>query len=214
MGVQPKVLAEDIKLAVGQADQKTSDETIGLATAILGELTENGLVNLLPPFVTGDAPPTGGPLLQGKAVQGKLVGMTPPSLTSRMQGEMGFPFATPQLTQMASGIVSHFLSSAQIIFKPNGIVGPCTNTAINPGTLTGAGGGGNIAGLVPGTLADLMSAGLGPGATPEMKAVAAAIVKHIHTFAVASFPSGFVFAVCAPGGGPISGGTGNGGKVA
>lgn len=211
MPVKPKVLAEDIKLALDQADQPTSDENIGMATAILAELTENALVTIAPPGLTGDAPSSGGPLLKGKAVGGKLLGVAGITLAKKMQSEMGFPAITAELTKMATGIANHFLSKGEAVFDEAAIVGPCTNTPVNPGVLTGAGAKGKIVGLDPDSLASAM-APQGP-ATDEIKAVASAIVKHIHDFAEVSFASPFVFAVCTPGGGPISGGTANGGKV-
>ncbi len=45
------------------------------------------------------------------------------------------------------------------------------------------------------------------------KAIAEEIVNHIKTYAIVSFPPGTITGACPPGGGPLSGGTGTGGKI-
>lgn len=207
------VLADEIKEGLGHGKEKTSKEAQGMAKAIIAELQQNGLVSIAPPGLTGTAPPSGGPLVLGKAVGGKILAILGPSLASRMQLEMGFPTITKQLAQTANNLVTHFSTAGEVIFDPGGIVGVCTNTPTSPGPLTGAGSKGKIAGLVPDTLAPLLASGLGNPVTEEITNLAKAIINHIQGNAEVTLVSGSVTGVCASGGGPLQAGTASGGRI-
>lgn len=212
MTLNAKTLADAMALAIKQGP--ATPQMIGEATAIITELTVPATVMLPPGSVMGTAPSSGGPLTQGSSLpMGKILTMTPASLAAAFMANMGFPMITPQLLQMATGIVTHLMTGI-VTFPPNTIVGVCSNTPVNPGNLTGlACTGGKISGLVGKSMADLIGPALGGPATPELVAKCQAICTHVMTSGVVIFAPGAVTAVCSAAGGPIAMGAGVGGKI-
>jgi hypothetical protein len=204
------LLAEEINKAIGQPPPASS-QTKGLAKSIINELKTAGLVNLLPGTVMGVAPSSGGPLKNGSASNGVILGATPPTLVAQMIANMGLAGPTPQMLAMANAIVTHILTG-KVTFKPNTITGVCSNSPTSPGALAGAGMGGTIVGLDGGKMAALMGAAFG-GVSPQLKAKCQAICDHIMKNAQVSFTMGTIVGVCSAGGGPVAAGAGTGGKI-
>lgn len=204
-------LADKIKTGLGFSDP-TSDETKGLAKAIVDELKQAS-VSHAPGTVLGTAPPSGGPLILGSASGGLVVGMTPATLAAKMQSEMGKPSIAPDLLGMATAISTYFITGL-VDFSPGSITGTCSNTPLNPGVLVGEGSTGRITGLVGSALATLMASSMGkPGATPELNAMCTEIVDYVMSNAEITYMTGSISATCSAGGGPIIAGTGVGGTI-
>lgn len=213
MGLVASDLADAIKNALGFSTLATTSETVGMAKAIIDELTINGLVNNASGTITGIAPSSGGPLSNGAGSGGVISGLTGASLANRMKTEMGKPSISSPLLQMATSIANHLLTGI-VSFASTKITGICTNTSSNPGPLTnGAGTDGVISGLSGTVLANDMKSGFGGTVSPELLAMCNAIVNYIMTNGVVAYLSGSVTATCSAGGGPITLGTGVGGKI-
>lgn len=210
MAMSASTLADDIKTALGFSDP-TSDETKGLAKSIVEEIQAASTANA-PGTVTGNAPPSGGPLVGGAASNGTILGMTGASLAGRLKTNMGKPSITPELQGMADAIVSKVMAGS-VSFSL--VTGVCSNTSgppPTPGVLTGAAANGTISGIVGDDLALEIATNMGKGApTPELKAMCGAIADHIVNNAVVAYA--LVTAVCTSGGGPITGGTASSGTI-
>jgi hypothetical protein len=204
------LLAEEINTAIGQPPP-ASAQTKGLAKSIINELKTAGLVNFLPGTVMGVAPPSGGPVTNGSASGGLILGPTPATLLAQMISNMGLAGSTPQVLAEATAIVTHILTG-KVAFKPNTVTGACSNSPVSPGALTGAAMGGQISGLDGGAMASLMGAAFG-GVSPQLKAKCQAICDHIMKNAQVSFTMGTIIGVCSAGGGPVAAGAGTGGKI-
>lgn len=213
MASDPKELAEDIKKALGKDKEETSKENKGFAEAIIEAIQLNAIVIIPTGGVNGTAPSSGGPLVDGKAVNGKILGLAGPAIAQIMQLKMGFPSVSAQLLGLANAIAAHMLSNANVVFDPGGIVGVCSNTPTSPGVLTGAGSKGRITGMVPKGLAAAMASSMGGPPTKELEGTAKAIINHLQSKTEISFASASVVAVCSAGGGPIAAGFAAGGRV-
>jgi hypothetical protein len=211
MPLVASALAEQIKIALNQATQPTSPETIGMAEAIIEEITSMATVSFLPGGVTGDAPPSGGPLANGAASNGTIAGTTGTSLANKLKSKMNKPSITSQLQNMASAI-SSCINAGKVNFSVGQVTGLCTNTPLNPGTFTGGATGGLISGLDSGKLADDLANPYG-SKSPEVIAFASAIATYIMGNAMVSFASPLMTGTASAGGGPILLGTGSGGTI-
>lgn len=209
--MQPETLAEEFKKAMDKDSEPTSDETKGLAKAIIEEVS-GCLVSFAVGSITGVAPPSGGPVSNGAGSGGSILLVTGSTLSQKMQLNMGLPSVTSQLQQMADGIANH-ISSGRVSFQSGNITGVCANSPTSPGPFTGGGAQGKIEGLSDSSLASGMAAGLGGPPTDEIKKMAKAIVDHIKTNAIVSFTMGGLTGLCSAGGGPIQAGGGIGGKA-
>lgn len=211
MAMDANALADALRSGLGKPPP-TSDETKGLARAIIAEM-QQAVVSHPVGMVTGIAPPSGGPLVNGAASNGLIVGMTPPTLAAKMQSEMGKPMITPELLGMATAIVTHFLTGL-VSFGNGKITGICTNTPVNPGSLTGEGMQGQITGLSGSVLAPLMATSMGkPGPSPELTGLCTELCNYVQNNAEVTYLTGSITGTCSAGGGPISAGTGVGGTI-
>lgn len=210
MAMNPSALAQAIKEGLEFGDKPTTAQLIGEASAIIAWLATGTAVNA-PGTVTGNAPPTGGPLAGGAASNGTLIGLVPSVLVGFMQSYMGFPSITPELQAMATAITTHFLAAGKVSFTS--ITGVCTNTLVAPGVLIGAGAGGKISNIDGDALVQIMSAMMGK--TPPSKqhrAKCVKLVEYIKQNATVTY-AGTVTGVCSAGGGPVIAGTALGGLI-
>jgi hypothetical protein len=208
MTLNPTQLADDIRDAIGQ-DPPTSDKTINMAQDIVDHIM-TGIVNHLPDTVEGNAPPSGGSLLLGKASSGTIT-LVPADLTARFI--VTFGVSTPEILGMGTSISTHLMTGL-VEFAEGNITGACSNTLVNPGTLTGAGTAGTITGLSGPILATLMATSMAkPGPSAELSAMCGAIVDHVMNNAEVTYAMGSVTGTCSAGGGPIVAGTGSGGTI-
>ena len=211
MPLDASAIAQQIKVALNQATQPTSAETLGMAQAIVEEITTMGLVSFLPATVEGTAPPTGGPLLNGKASNGLIVGPLGPHLANLMKSKMNKPSITAQLLSMGNAIANCIILG-KVNFAENKVTGLCTNTPLNPGAFTGGATDGLISGLDSGKLADDLANPYG-GKSPEVIALASAITTYIMGNAAVSFAMPLMTGTCSAGGGPLALGAGSGGTI-
>jgi len=209
MAMDDKALAEEIKEAVGQAKEQTSEETEKMAEAVV-EHIKTGIVSNVPTTVTGEAPPSGGPLLNGAATGGIIL-LTDADLVARFT--IAFGLSTAEIIGMAKAISQH-VALGLVEFATGSITGTCGNTATSGGPLVGEGTGGAITGLDGDALATLMATlMLKPGASEELKKMAKAIVDHVQDNAEVSYTTPSVTGTCSAGGGPIVAGAGAGGTI-
>lgn len=211
MAMNPNALANEIKNALGFSDKPTTPQLIGEATAIIAWLATGTVVNA-PGTVTGNAPPSGGPLSGGAASNGLIVGLTPSVLVGFMQTYMGFPSVTVELQAMAAAYATHIPSAGKVAFTS--VTGVCTNTPVAPGTFTGAGANGKISGLNGDVLVNIMAASMGhlPVSKPH-QSKCVKVVEYIMQNATVTYVFGSLTGVCSAGGGPVIAGTGVGGLI-
>jgi len=207
-----ELLAEEIKEALGAQDQETSDESIGFARAIIKEFTLKGLVNFAPGGITGVAPPSGGPLINGAGSNGIISGITGPSLASNIVLFAGFPGASAEVLQFAASFTSYVISTGKVAYKPGEVTGICSNTGANPGVLTGEAKGGQVTGITGDGLASLIAPLFGSFTSEELKAFSNAVIDHIKTNAVITFVTGTVTGTASAGGGPLVAGAATAGR--
>lgn len=96
------------------------------AQAICDEVMK-GVVSFEKGQVTGgctNSPTSPGPMA-GAAANGKISGISAPSMANTMASAMGGP-ATAQLQAMAAAISSHIMTSAVVSFVMGGITGACS----------------------------------------------------------------------------------------
>jgi len=210
MPLVASALAEQIKTALGFGSELTSAETLGMAEAIVEEITSMGIVSFAPGGVTGNAPaPSGGPLIDGAASDGIIVGTSGSSLADKLKTKMNKPSITAPLQNMADSI-SSCINAGKVGFSTGQVTGMCTNTPTAPGTFTGSASGGLISGLDSGKLADDLASPYG-SKTPQVIALASAITTY--TMANASVSVALMSGVAPAGGGPITLGAGSGGTI-
>lgn len=203
-------MADLLKNGLGFGTDPTSNETKGMARAIIAEFGI-AIVSNAPGTVNGAAPPSGGPLTGGTAVGGLIAGMAGATLAAKMQMEMGKPSITPQLLGFAGAMALHFLTG---LVSFTLITGACTNTPVSPGALTGAGANGKIAGYSGPTLATAIAAGIGqPSASAPLISMCTNLVTYIMANATVTY-AGTVVGICPAGGGPITAGAASGGTIA
>lgn len=207
MPLNPSKLADEIKAGAGHGDKDTSVVNLQFATAITSFL-QTGVVSFLPGTVMGTAPPSGGPLINGSANGGVIV-LIPATFMPFLALAFGPP--TPQVLGMANGMAAHFITG-MVSFSSGQIVGACSNTPTTPGVLVGTGSGGKISGLSGDGLSKAWALGVGQtSASPELKKMSDAIVKHVMDNATVTLS--VVSGVCSAGGGPIVAGAGTGGII-
>ena len=205
--------ADALKSSLGFGAFATSSQNTGLAKAVIDEM-QAALVNNAPGTITGVAPSSGGPLINGAGTLGLITGMTPVSLAARMIAEMGFAFPSPEVIQMATAICTHLQTTGSVSFAPGNITGNCTNTPVSPGALIGEGTGGMIVNLSGPVLAALIAISYGGIVSPELLSFSNAFVNYIMSNAEVTYATGTVTGTCSAGGGPIIAGTGVGGLIA
>jgi len=128
-----------------------------------------------------------------------------------MQTFMGKPFTSPELSGMASGMVTHFLLG---LVGFDLITGVCSNTTEAPGVLVGEGSGGKISGYDGTVMATLIATSMGKGLpTPELIDMCTELVNYIMSEAEVTYVTGQVTGNCSSGGGPIAAGAGVGGVI-
>jgi hypothetical protein len=118
-------LADSLKTEMGFGSSETSAETLGLATAIINEIKGSVFSHAV---VTGAAADGAG-LLNGSALAGVILGLTPAGLSGKMKIEMNKPSVTAQLLAIASAIVAEVLK-APVNFSQGKIVGTCAAGAV------------------------------------------------------------------------------------
>jgi len=210
MALNANQMAEDMKIALGFVTEPTSEENKNMAADIIAHL-QTGVVSHAPGTVTGIAPPSGGPLINGAASNGIIV-LVPADLVARFVAT--FKISTPEIIGMATAISTHLITGL-VSFSTGSITGICSNTAVNPGTLIGEGVGGTINGLDGAAMASLMANLMGkPGTTPELESMTGAIVSHIQNNAEVTYLTGSVTGTASAGGGPIIAGTAVSGSIA
>jgi hypothetical protein len=209
MAMDGTQLAEDIKTAIGQSAQLTSDINKNMAKDIVDHIM-TGIVSHSPGTVTGTAPSSGGPLTDGAATAGAIV-LVAADLTARFVATFGV--STPEIIGMATAISTHVMTGL-VEFSSGTITGTCGNTVTSPGPLVGEGSGGEVKGLDGSALAILMASSMGKSETTlELEAMCKAIVDHIMDNAEVSYLTGAITGTCSAGGGPIAAGAGVGGSI-
>jgi hypothetical protein len=203
-------LALAIHNALAQPPPPTA-QVLGMAKSIVNELKVAGIVNIPPGMVVGVAPSSGGPLTNGAASNGIILGPNAASLTGQFVANMGLAGASPQILAMANAICTHIMTG-KVTFAPNKVTGACSNTPVSPGALTGAAVGGTIIGLSGSAMAQLMGSAFG-GVSPQLLAKCNAICTYIMANAQVSFIMGTIVGVCSAGGGPVAAGAGTGGTI-
>lgn len=203
-------LADNLKSGLGFGAEPQSSQMSGLAQDIVDHLMA-GSVSHSPGSVTGDAPPSGGPLLNG-AASGGTITLSPGDLSSRFASTFGQ--STPEISGMADAISNH-LATGLVTFDIGTISGTCTNTPSTPGVLIGQGVNGYITGLNGPTLATAISSGIGQGGatTPELLDFSSALIDYVMNNAMVTYATGAVTATCSAGGGPIILGAASGGTI-
>lgn len=206
-------MADSIRTSMG-FPTPLSAQLIGWGTAIVEHLQTAGLVNNAPGTVTGTCAPVPGPLLNGAAAGGLIAGLSGSTLANLVKTYAGYPSITSQLQGLCDAIVSHVQTMGIVSFASGNITGVCTNTPLSPGTVTGEGSGGTIAGLSGSVLASSAQGMAGfPSVTPELIAFCSGIVNYIMSDASVSYATGTVTGVAPAGGGPMTAGTGVGGTI-
>jgi hypothetical protein len=202
-------LAEEIKSALGFDSEPTSAETLGLAQSFTDELQQNGLVSHA--LVVGTCPP-GGPITNAAAQNGLILGVTPATLLTRLITNMKKPGPTPQLQAFAAGFATAITSSL-VDIQPGNVIGVCANSPVSPGPFVGSATMGTIIKLDSSSLANLWAAPQGGDVSKELQNMADVVVKYIMDNAEISYLPGTITGVAPPGGGPLAGGVGVGGKI-
>lgn len=204
--------ADVLKSSLGFGAFATSSQNTGLAKAVIDEM-QAAIVSNAPGTITGIAPSSGGPLVNGAGTLGLITGMTPVSLAARMVTEMGFAFPSPEVIQMATAICTHLQTTGSVTFAPGTITGICTNTVVSPGILHGLATGGTIVNLSGPALAALIAVSYGGVISPELLSFSNAFVNYIMSAAEVQYLLDTLTAICPAGGGPIINGDGNGGFI-
>lgn len=200
-------LAVEIKDSLGFGSQDTSTKNLNMAANIVAHI-QTGIVSFAPGSVTGEAPASGGPLLNGAATGGTIT-LVPSALQALFIATFGI--STPQIIAFAQAISNHIMTGS-VEFSSGNITGACTNTTSNPGVLTGVGVDGTISGLDGTALASSIAAALGkPTVSQQVTDMAQAIVDHVMNNASVSLP--VVTATCPVNGGDIELGTATGGII-
>lgn len=193
-------------------------QLLGWGNGIVLELQTGAIVSHSTGTVIGQSAP-GSPLSQGAASGGSISGISGSTMASLVVANSSgtYPVVTPQLLGLCTEIANHIISEASVDFASGNITGNCTNTPLSPGPLVnGAGSNGEISGLDGDSLANDAAFGvpfIPPIATPDLKDFCNAIIDYIMNNANVIYPPNSIIAVCPPGGGPITGGTGTGGKI-
>ena len=211
MALDAVTLADDIKTAMGFGAEPQSTELTNLAQDIVTHIL-TAVVSNAPGTVTGDAPPAGGPLING-AASGGVILLISSALDAAFTTSFGI--STPEISGMASAISAH-IAAGTTEFAIGNITGTCSNTAApSPGPLLGQGTGGTIVGLVGATLAADISTGvLQGGVTPtELLGMSNAIDDHVALNGEAAYAPGTITGTAPSGGGPIPDGAGAGGTI-
>lgn len=185
------------------------------ATGVITHLQTSGLTSNIPGTVLGIAPPSPGPLTLGTAIDGTISGLIGNTMASLIVSEdtLDYPFATPELNNMCSGICQHIIAQGIVSFAIGTINGACTNTPITPGVFLGVGIDGTISGLSGPTMATLVASLVGyPFVSMPLIKMCTAIANYIMANATVSYS--VVTGVCSIGGGPLLAGTATGGKIA
>ena len=208
MALVPALLATEMKNGLGFSTLLSTSQLDSFAAAIIDHI-KTGVVSNAPNTVNGSAPPSGGPLIGGTAINGTIA-LVSTDLEQRIVAAIGNP--SPQVIQMAVAISSHFVTFSNISFAL--ITGNCTNTPTTPGVLIGEGINGTIAGLNQNLLASAISSGIGqPNPSPELLTMCQNIITYIQLNASVTYPPASVTAIVSAGGGPIINGSATGGFV-
>lgn len=188
-----------------------SSQLVGWSSGIINHLITSGLVNFAPGTITGTCPPSGGPLSNGAASMGIVVGLDPSQLASLVQAAAGYPSISTELLKFCQQIVLHIETVGQASFASGNITGACTNTLLTPGSFTGAGMNGTLSNLSGTTLANNIHSAVGyPGSTSnQLINFCNAICNYLMTNA--DITLALATGVAPVGGGDLSLGTGSGG---
>ena len=193
--------ADSLKTAMGFASSETSVETLGLATAIINEIKGATFSHLL---VTGAATDGAG-LLNGSALAGVIVGLTPPGLSGKMKNEMAKPSITAHLLAIATAIVTEILK-APVNFSPGKITGTCA-----AGAFVGSGINGIVSPISSSAMALSMSSSLG-GASDKVTSMCDGISSYIMSNADGAYAPSQVSGAYTSPSGPMTG-VGVGGTI-
>lgn len=209
MAMDASALADEIMAGLGSSDPATTQVT-NMAKDIVDHV-KTAVASYASGSVTGDAPSSGGPLVNGAGANGMIL-LVASDLVGRFSASFGQ--STSEISGMATAISAHIITGT-FSHSSGNITGVCTNTTSNPGILTaGTAIMGEISGLSGSAMASAIASGISQaGSTPELDGLANAIVDHIEGNAEVSFASGGITAVCGTGGGPITLGTGVGGTI-
>jgi len=209
MAMKPDDMADAIHTEMGFPGD-ASDDLKGWAKAIIMELTTNAVVANAPGTITGDAPPTGGPLINGEGKNGLITKLEEANLADNVSSFTGRSPVTAQLIGFSKGIVDHIMAMGRVEFASGNIIGACTNTPPPPppglpGMFTGSGSNGEVTSLDGAQMALLVKDNVGyPDVSPELEAMCTAICNYIMDNAEV------IYALCSgtaiAGGGPIVGG--------
>lgn len=211
MALDPTALAEALKSGLGFTEATTAKLT-GLAQDIVDHIGTATFSNS-PGTITGEAPPTGGSLINGAATGGIIV-LVPSDLVTRFEATFGT--STSAISGFANAFSTH-IASALVTFASGNITGTCTNVGPPtpaPGVLIGEGIDGILEGLDASTLAALISANIGQsGTTSKLDGFSESLVTEVSNNAEAVYLTGTVTGVAPSGGGPITLGAGSGGTI-
>jgi len=161
-----------------------SDILKGWCQAIMDELLTNAVVANAPGTITGQAPPSGGSLLNGEGSDGLIADLDEANLADNIAANTGKP-KTADVENFAAAITEHIMTLGRVVFASGNITGVCTNTPPPPppglpGTFTGSGSDGEVQDLDGPTLALLVKDKVGyPSVTPELETYCTAIVDYI-----------------------------------
>lgn len=211
MALDATSLADALKAGLGFTEATTA-QLSGLAQDIVDHIGTAVFSNLLG-TVTGEAPPTGGPLANGAASNGVIV-LVPSDLETRFNATFGT--STSEISGFATAFSTH-IASALVTFVAGNITGTCTNVGPPtpaPGVLLGEGANGILEGLDAPTLAALISSSIGQsGTTGRLDGFSESLVTEVSDNAEATYLVGSVTGVAPSGGGPITLGAGTGGTI-
>lgn len=206
-------LALKLHEALGQktdgqgAPTQVSNETQEYASGIIAAL-KAAIVSNPTGTITGISAP-GAPLSAGAGIGGLMVIQPSPMIAKTSNG---FAPPGPNLVLENTAVIQ-YIGTGIITFASGSVTGTCTNTPVSPGPLTnGAASGGTITLLTGVACAAAVAAATG-SAGPDMVKHYTALIDYILENAEVSYASGSITAVCPPGGGPITAGTGVGGTI-
>jgi len=211
-------MAAFIASAMGQS---VTQQLTAWGTGIVTELQIAGLVAHTSGKVTGTVPPVGGPLLNGAAADGEILGIDGSSMASLIQAgaPLVYPTITSELENFCGVVADHIKDNALVEFASGDITGICTNTIITPGTLAGGEGANGI--VTTGSMngSDMADEAISavpftpPPATSELIDFCTAIIDYIEANALITYASGSITGTCSAGGGALIAGAGSGGTI-